>query len=252
MNHFQSQALCAWAAVLFLTVAPQETQGARKRIELVAEPCNYMVTFDPKKTDEARIRNTFELLVLPDWGAGWAVSFSYTVFSAAEIKTIDPEGVARQCAESLEKLKSLKLLPLAGVESQRGMAIAELEDSCRYHRLNAEGYRNPSVLRQYMPAAACFRFVDALEGKSDLAAMFDEVHRGRCEDNANPKSCLADLQKKRGNADEMKVDVQNFGWNNCALAFTLRETSKNAETKRKLGGAFLKAYKAREGSCEGE
>jgi hypothetical protein len=252
MNLFKSQAVCAGAAVLLLAVYPQEAQSARKRIELMSEPCYYMLTFDPKKADEARIRNTFELLVPPDEATSWLVSFSYPVFSAGEIKTIDPESVARQCAESLGKLRSLELLRLAGVESQRGVAIAELEDSCGYHRLNAAGYRNPSVLRQYTPAAQCFRFVDALEGKTDLTAMFDEIHRGRCEDNANPKLCRADLQKKRGNAEEMKVDVLNFGWNNCALGFTLRNTSKNAETKRKLGQAFLKTYKAREVNCQAD
>ena len=246
MNDFNSRLRFACAVLLCLAVCPQGAQGASKQIEVLAESCSYMLTFDPAKADEARIRDTFELLLLPLWAA----SFGQAVFSAGEIKTIDLAAIEHRCAASLDRVKSLKLLTLAGVESRRSAVLAELADSCRFDRLNAEGYRNPSVLRQYTPAAACFRYVDAMEGKSDLTTVYDEVSRG-CEDNANPKLCFAEVRKRRGNTGEMQVYVHNFGWNNCANAFTLRATADNTEKGLELGQALLKAYKAREVNCDG-
>jgi hypothetical protein len=147
-------------------------------------------------------------------------------------------------------VKSLKLLPLKGLEDLRKRTLAELDDSCSYHKIYAAGFTDPSKLRQYKPAASCVRYVDALEGKTDLEAAFDDMLKERCRNNANTKACLAEAEKKRGDIEEMRIEVQNFGWNNCAVESLLLNQSKSDDMRQKLQQQFFKRYKVKELPCE--
>lgn len=236
----------AFPAVFIVAASLQPSQGASKRVIVSDETCNYALTYDPAKTGETQIKDTFEFLLLP----GWTTVFGHSVFSADAIKSIDLGKIDEQCAASLTKVKSLKLLPIDAVEARRNATIAEIEDSCRYDRLDSEGFRNPAALRNYTKASACFRYVDALEDKSDLTAMYDEVGRDQCKRSGNVKNCLGDLRKNRGNVAEMKVYVQNFGWNHCAIAFNLRNTEQNNEKAQTLAHALMKQFKGRKTTCD--
>jgi hypothetical protein len=240
--------LCLCTAAFFTTALPQMASGKDKTITLSGESCDYKLRFDPKMANEAEIRDSFELLVLPSW----AMTFGGTAFSVADVASFDEAAMSKQCAESVNKVKSLKLVPLAGVKELRSLVLKELDDSCSYHKLNAAGYKNPAVLRKYTPAASCSAFVDALEGKADLTKVFDQVSQASCQNNASTKLCLERENQKRGNPAEMKVRVQTYGWGNCAVGFLLLNTSKSAEIRAKLQKSFLKRFKAREVNCEGE
>jgi hypothetical protein len=228
-------------------VSPDHTLAARKKLTLQGEVCDYVLTYDPAKTEKARIADTFELLVMPSW----AMTFGVGVFEAKDIGSVKPEEITRQCADSITKVKSLKLLSDKTYESRRQAIVAQLEDSCSYHKTLLAGYTDPSVLRQYRPAAkSCARFVDALEGKTDLNAMFETVLQESCKDNADTASCLARGRKKSGNVAEMKVEVQGYGWNNCAVGFLLLAADREQETRQAMSEAFLKRFKAEQMECE--
>jgi hypothetical protein len=222
--------------------------AARKKLTLQGEVCDYVLTYDPAKADKAQITNTFEMLVMPSW----AMTFGVGVFEAKDIEAAStPDEINRQCAASREKIKSLKLLPDKMFETRRQTILAQLEDSCSYHKTLLAGYTDPSALRQYKPAAkTCARFVDALEGKTDLNAMFETVLQESCKDNADTASCLARGRKKSGNTAEMKVDVQGYGWNNCAIDFMLINAPQEQTERQKLSDVFLKRFKAKQDTCE--
>jgi hypothetical protein len=248
MQTVTSRILSLCAAVIFAAMQPHAALSANKSITLAGETCDYKLSFDPAKAKETAVKDTFELLVMPSW----AMTFGATAFSASDVPSIDKAEIARQCKASINQVKSIKLLPLAGVDEYRETVLKELDDSCTYHELMAAGYQDPSVLRRYNAAASCAPFIDALDGKSDLTAMFDQVNMKSCENNANTKTCLADAAKLRGNSAEMKVQVQTFGWSNCAVQFLLINTSKSGDTRQKLQKSFFKTYKAQALNCEGE
>jgi hypothetical protein len=221
--------------------------AARKKLTLQGEVCEIVLTYDPAKADKARITDTFAMLVMPPW----AMTFGVGVFEAKDIGNADPGEITRQCADSIAKVKSLKLLPDKVYEKRRQTILAQLEDSCSYHQTLLAGYTNPSALRAYKPASqSCARFVDALEGKTDLNAMFETVLQESCKDNADTASCLARGRKKSGNTAEMKVDVQGYGWNNCAINFLLINAPQEQQERQKLSEGFLQRFKAEQMECE--
>jgi hypothetical protein len=233
-------------AAVLCSLLPHNALAARKKVTLAGETCSFVLTYDTAKTEKRQLEDTFELLVLPRW----AETFGGGVFAAKDIDALKPGDLAPQCKASIDKVKSLKLVAMDGVEKLRGDAVERIEDSCAFEKALQEGYRDPSALLRYAPAASCSRFVNALEGKSDLTAMFDEVLQNQCKDNASTKDCLARGNKKRGDAAEMKVEVQTFGWNNCAVGYLKINAPGYDEKRRKLADAFLKRFKAREVDCE--
>jgi hypothetical protein len=221
--------------------------AARKKLTLQGEVCEIVLTYDPAKADKARITDTFEMLVMPSW----AMTFGAGVFEAKDIATVDPQEITRQCAASMDRVTSLKLLPDKIYEKRRQTILAQLEDSCNYHKTLLAGYTNPSALRTYTPASqSCQRFVDALEGKTDLNTMFETVLQESCKDNVDTAACLARGRKKSGNTAEMKVDVQGYGWNNCAINFMLLNAPQEQQERQSLSEAFLKRFKADQVDCE--
>jgi hypothetical protein len=233
-------------AAVLCVMLPHSASAARKKVTLTGETCSFVLTYDTAKNQKRQFEDTFELLVLPRW----AETFSVTAFSAKDVEAIKPGDLAPQCKASIDKVKSLKLVSMDGVEKLRGDAVERIEDSCAYHGAMQDGYRDPSALRKYSPAAACSRFVDVLEGKSDLTATFDAVLQEACKDNADTKACLARGNKKRGDVAEMKVEVLTFGWSNCAVGYLKVNAPDYDERRRKLADVFLKRFKAREVDCE--
>jgi hypothetical protein len=222
--------------------------GASKKVTLAAEMCNYVLTYDAAKVKKQQLEDTFQLLVMPQW----AETFGVSVFAAKDIGAIKIEDVGQQCKASLDKVKALKLVQLDGIEDLRNTVLERIEDSCDFHKALSAGYRAPSALRAYGPAGSCNRFVDALEGKTDVTMMFDSVVKNSCRDNVDEKACLSRQSKSRGNVAEMKIEIQNYGWNNCAVAFMKinRDQERDEAARRTLADAFLKRFKGREVDCE--
>lgn len=244
MRIFQSARRAAWGLIL-IAACGSPVYGADKRVKLTGETCDYILTYNPSKVSEAQVKDTFALLLTPQNQV-----FGAIVFSVEAMKAVDIGKIERDCAQSLDKIRAMQLAPLDGIESYRTAVIAETEDSCRFDRIDARGFAEPSALREYRPAAACDKYVDALEGKSDLTAMFSRLVHDKCKNNSDVRACVARANKAFDNVDAMKLDVHNFGWGNCANAFTLRNTADNDARTQKLATAFLKAYRARQVNCE--
>jgi hypothetical protein len=237
-----------WISLLLCVAFPQHALSATKKITLQSETCSYVFSYDAKKFEKRQLEDTFEMVVMPRW----AETFSSSVFSAKDVDALKPDEVAQQCKASLNKVKSFKLIELDGIEQLRRSALERLEDSCAFHKILIAGHRNPTALRDYTPAASCSRFVDALEGKTDLTVMFDTVLQETCRDNADTKACIDRRNTLRGDIPEMRVEVTTFGWNNCAVDFLKFNTNNQRDDalRRKLADVFFKQFKAREEYCD--
>jgi hypothetical protein len=214
--------------------------------------CRFTVRFDPAKQDETRLRNTVHLLFGP---SDFDAPGTTPAFEPKSVAALDPDKVERACKAALDVAARLEFIALPGVEDYRRARMAELKDGCDFDLAQTRGFKTPSSLRDYQPAAACARFVDALEGKTDLQQLFRQTVEKGCADNASPQACsaryLAEVQKADGK-ERMRIYLVNFGWTNCAVNYNLRNTdAKKMESMRSaLEAQFRRMFKVKQDKCE--
>jgi hypothetical protein len=214
------------------------------------DACDYKVTFDPKKIDKAALEGTIDLLfkLQPSALGG----MHHTPEDAA---TADLGKLQKECAKAIDSRKSLKLLPLPGLEDYRSAVIDDIRDTCEREVARVRAIKDASALRAYTPAlATCSEYIDALEGKTDFEQVFRKTSELTCRDNASPAACrnriIADGQKPDGTARK-RLFLLAFGWSNCAGD---NATTRAADDKRKtqldgLAKAFRRQFKVAK-KCE--
>jgi hypothetical protein len=207
--------------------------------------CQYTIQIDTEKHDERRVRNTIDLLytsngIYPDPGRA---------SDAASIANYQ-----KQCANEVSRRANLTLLPLPGLEQYRRFDVERLRDKCDYDVVVLRSDDNPSALRDYLPAAACSRYVDALEGKADLGEIWRETIKTACKSNLNPDQCeqrrLEEAAKPDGGS-RMRHYVRTFGWQNCAVKYR-KKSDRAAETEKSLVERFERAFRVKRQQCNWE
>ncbi|CCE03264.1 hypothetical protein [Bradyrhizobium sp. STM 3809] len=226
--------------------------GAAERTMSWDSGCRFSIRFDPAKQDETRLRNTVHLLFGP---SDFDSPGTLPAFDPKAVAALDPDKIDRACKAALDVATRLEFIALPGVDDYRRARVAELKDSCDFELAQTRGFKSPSALRDYQPAAACARFVDAIEGKTDLQQMFRQTVDKGCADNASPKACVAryvaEAQKPDG-PERMRIHLVNFGWSNCAINYNLRNTgaTKMESMRSALETQFRKMFKVKQDKCE--
>ena len=240
--------VAALAAALALG---NSASAAEKSVSWTDDACTHSVRFDPAKHDEKRLKNTIQLVFpAPDFGAPIVPH----VPDPQAVARLDPGKFDQQCSKVLKTTRELELVPLKGIEDYRRAKVDEFEDACRFGNAEIRGLRNPSALREYTRAPSCSHFIDALEGKSDMMKVFRETAAQQCSNNASPQRCrdetLKEAEKPDG-AARVRLNLTTFGWNNCAIKFTVGYDSlKSQEQMRSsLQKQFRQMFKVRS-KCE--
>ncbi|WP_257166782.1 hypothetical protein [Bradyrhizobium sp. SRS-191] len=226
--------------------------GAAERTMSWDSGCRFTVRYDPAKQDETRLRNTVRLLFGP---SDFDSPGTLPAFEPKAVAALDPDKIDRACKATLDAAARLEFIALPGVDDYRRARIAELKDSCDFELAQTRGFKTPAALRDYQPAAACVRFVDAIEGKTDLQQMFRQAVDQGCADNASPKACVARYAAEAQKADgpeRMRIYLVNFGWTNCAVNYNLRNTGaqKTEAMRSALETQFRKMFKVKQDKCE--
>jgi hypothetical protein len=256
-------AISGWAisrirklAVTVLTVSTLMTSGspapaADNTLSWWHDGCGYSVNFDAAQHDEARLRNTVHLLYGPPDFKAPSVGLPFNPRSVARINL---EHVAQECRSALDVAGRLEFLSLTGVEEYRRGLMDEIKDTCAFETAQVRGFRDPSALRDYQPAAACTPYADALEGKRDMMAAFQQTLDHNCA-GADQAACveqeLMRAQKEDGR-DWVRLYLVKFGWNMCATEFTSRHADgrRLEQMRADLEGQFRQAFKVTRHSCE--
>jgi hypothetical protein len=109
------------------------------------------------------------------------------------------------------------------------------------------GVTDPSQLSRYEPAAACKPFADALQGKSDLMAVFREMAVEECKTAKSISKCVDETL-----ANDARVHVLAYGWHNCANNYRIEVTQKKRleQMHAQLAAQARRLFKVKELKCE--
>lgn len=210
-----------------------------------AGSCRYEIKFDPAKYDKDKLKNTMDFI----FAGEFFVSPNVSLDQAGRL-TADPAGFQRTCEAKKSDLANRSFLDLPGIEDARKLNLELLDEACTFGAAESRAAAgDPAALREFTPSAAkCSRFIDALEGKTDLQAVWRDVINARCRSHADPGSCKADFEKKPPAAEQTRFDVLEYGWKHCSAAYLKiaelkkREQARSALEKSLRRLVSIKAY----------
>jgi hypothetical protein len=184
--------------------------------------CEFETRFDPAKIDEEKLRNTVEII----FGDGFyrQPTLVITLTGPGGHLTSNTAEYQQACQREREKVANLPVIDLPGLENFRKWSLDALEDFCRFDILKARAaLGDAAALREFTPSAPkCSPFLDALEGKTDIRAVWRNMIDSVCQSFSDPNECRANFRKaesKPSPEDAIKYDVLMFGWNNCSTEY---------------------------------
>jgi hypothetical protein len=242
-----------YAAVLALLIS-SAAYGAQKamRWENGAQ-CEFETKFDPAKIDEDKLRNTVEVL----FGDGFykRPSLVTALIGPDGSLTSNTDEYRQACERERVRVENLAVLDLPGIENYRRRSLEEFEETCRFNVLQGRAaLGDSSALREFTPSAAkCSPFIDALEGKTDIRAVWRDMVEAQCRENGSPDQCKAALfaaESRPNAADAIRLSVLGFGWNNCSVPFLKTSDLDRGEAIRTaLEKTFRRRFKVKAFPC---
>lgn len=241
----RSKSLLLGFLVAAVLSAPANAQ--MKTFTWVDGMCDGTLRYDPKKLDVKALDATTKIL-----SSDAAIPIPPHIATPADVAKIDIVPFERECAGELDKLRQTTL-PIDGIEEYRALRVRHVQDACAFGVALLRGYSDPKALRTYTPASPlCDRFVDALEGKSDLDSAWKRLVDEGCADNASPQRCKARYEAEAARPDgaaHKRLYLIAFGWNNCAInsiAYNIDAgTTARQALRAKLSKAFVRTYRAK-------
>ena len=215
------------------------------------EACKSEIQYDPTKIDEESLRNTVNLLFS---GRGISAPGLPNVSRPEQLALVNPRDYQEACARAVRQMNALHFIDLPGIEVYREAKVEQMNDECGFGvALSQAAMGNPTALNAYQPAAAqCSRYVEALEGKTDIRALWREIVTTQCATNAKPEACkawdLADEGKSDG-VERIRLRVLTFGWQNCAAKYLRTNTVKMDPLRTVLNVEFKELFKVKEIKC---
>jgi hypothetical protein len=237
--------IAALASASALLLASDPSAAAKRMITWkdVME-CRNTVEFDDTKHDKAALRNTIEVIF-----EGAPLMPLVHVSKPEDIATLDLDRFKTECANTISRAEDLSLILLPGLKDYWTAKVEQIRDACAYGALRIRGFRDPAALREYQPAAAaCSRYVEALEGKTDIVQLWRDTIAETCRKNVDPARCASSnlANGSRSNGSEwIRLYVYSFGWNNCANKFRKANVSRDEPVRSELEQRFKRLFKTR-------
>jgi hypothetical protein len=242
-----------YPAVLALLIS-SAAYGAQKAIRWEdGAQCEFETRFDPAKYDEQRLRNTVEVI----FGDGFykQPTLVTALIGPGGSLMSNTDEYQQACERERVRVENLAVLDLPGIETYRKRRLEEFEETCRFKVLEGRAASgDPAALREFTPSAAkCSPFIDALEGKTDIRAVWRDMVEAQCRENASPEKCKAvqfSAESRPNAADVIRLDVLQFGWNNCSTAYLKTSDEGRRETMRAaLEKNFRRRFKVKAFPC---
>lgn len=243
-----------YPAVLALLIC-SDAYGAQKTITWEDGMfCRFEIKFDPTKDDEEKLKNTINVVFLDGF---YKRDFPQIALDHPGGHLVSNPTEHRQACElTKDKAFNLRVIDLPGIEDYRKLKLEHLEDWCRFSTLESiAASGDPSALREYTPAVAqCSPFIDALEGKTDIRALWRDMINSQCRNSSQPETCrdrFLSAEKGSNPGEKIKLDVLTFGWQNCAVSYLkINSATKTAETMQaRLEKSFRHRFRVKNYPC---
>ncbi len=244
---------CMCLTALVLSISSANSFGAQATLEWKdGAQCRFATKFDPAKYDRDKLKNTIDVI----YGDNFfdIPSLAVTFDQNGQVKAKVGE-FQQACERKKDIVAGLPLLPLPAIEDARKLSLEQLEETCGFETIKGRAaLGDPAALREFAPSVAqCSVYIDALEGKTDLRAVWRDVADSTCRSNAQPETCKADFfaAETRSNPEaRIRDDVLMFGWNNCSTRYLkMANVQKKASLRTALDEQLRRLFRIKTYPC---
>ena len=215
--------------------------------------CEFETRFDPAKVDEEKLKNTVEVI----FGDGFykQPSLVTALIGPGGSLTSNTAEYQQACERERERVENLAIVDLPGIEDYRKRSLEEFEESCRFDVLKGRAASgDPAALREFTPSAAkCSPWIDALEGKTNIRAVWRDMVEAQCRENGSPEECKAahfSAESRPNAADAIRLDILTFGWTTCSVAYLkTSDESRDVAIQAALEKGFRRRFKVKAFPC---
>lgn len=182
------------------------------------ELCEYSGTYDGKKYNEVKLRNTHRLLFGHDLQLG---SVGATVWKYEDIAKQDPAAVEAKYKDLIDELEHFEYVSTPFTDAVLASKLRETRQLYQLIRTTMTAYHDPLVIRKYEGAEACkLNYGEPIiAGGDSLIAAWRKVNLDSQSKNAAPELLQKRWDEQNASPDRMKfalVETMSFGWWNCA------------------------------------
>jgi hypothetical protein len=242
--------MAALATVSALLLPSDPSAAAKRTITWEDEMCVNTIEFDDSKYQETALRNSIGLLF---WLPPVETPTADPVFKPEDVAKLDLDRFKAACADALARAEQVPFISLPELKAYWATKVEEIRDMCAFETAKIRAHREPGALREYTPAAACSRYVDALEGKTDLVQVWRNTITESCRNNADPNGCASRNLAEGSGPDGtqwMRLYVLSFGWNNCAVPYLKINAGKTEGARTALQQRFKRLFKIKKQNCD--
>ena len=206
-------------ALLLLSFSFVSTSSAQIRtFKWTDELCEYSATYDGKKFNEVKLKNTHRLL----FGQNLRLdSVGATVWNYEDIAKLDVASLDIKYKGLIDELEHFEYVSTPFTDSVLASRLKETRQLYHLIRTTMAAYADPAVIRKYQGAEACkLNYGEPMiAGGETLIAAWKRVNLESQSKNGDPARLQKRWNEENASPDRLKfalVETMSFGWWNCA------------------------------------
>ncbi len=206
-------------ALIIVAIAFVSTSFAQvKTFKWSDELCEYSGTYDGKKFNEVKLKNTHRLLFGQDLRLD---SVGATVWKYEDIAKLDVASLDVKYKDLIDELEHFEYVSTPFTDSVLTARLKETRQLYQLIRTTMAAYADPAVIRKYKGAEACkLNYGEPMiAGGETLIAAWKRVNLESQSKNGDPGRLQRRWDEENASPDRLKfalVETMSFGWWNCA------------------------------------
>ncbi|MEO5857348.1 MAG: hypothetical protein ABIR33_00210 [Pyrinomonadaceae bacterium] len=205
-------------ALIIVAIAFVSASAQVKTFKWSDDLCEYSGTYDSKKYNEVKLRNTHRLLFGQDLRLD---SVGATVWKYEDISKLDVALLDTKYKDLIDELEHFEYVSTPFTDVVLVARLKETRQLYQLVRTTMAAYTDPPVIRKYQGAVACkLNYGEPIiAGGESLITAWRKVNLESQSKNGDPRRLQRRWDEENALPDRLKfalVETMSFGWWNCA------------------------------------
>lgn len=201
-------------AIAFVSTSVAQTKTFKWSDEL----CEYSGSYNSKKYNEVKLRNTHRLLFGQDLRLD---SVGATVWKYEDIAKLDVTSLDTKYNDLADELEHYEYVSTPFTDAVLAARLKQTRQLYQLIRTTMAAYTDPAVIRKYQGAEACkLNYGEPIiAGGESLIAAWKRVNLESQNKNGDPARLQRRWDEENASPERLKfalVETMSFGWWNCA------------------------------------
>mgnify|MGYP000968209888 CR=1 FL=1 len=182
--------------------------------------CHNSGEYDTTKYTEEQLDNTL-LLFYSDYKSTIRLITPSYAWEPNELDKLSIDSLDKEYNLKRNILKNLSIVKSSFWEDVRNAKLDRMAQDYQLRTVTIKAYKNPKILKEYLPALPCSSYVEALiDGGDNMIRAWKAIKKKQWENNSDSISFIEKFNQKMNSekrTEFAQIDIILFGWWNCAV-----------------------------------